>query len=367
MSAAVLDPATRSRLVRHVPEEDIPPAEDLFSPEELGPWLAAQGQGPLDLLAGGDVMLGGRAKPLFAAYGARYPFAALRPLLERARMVLANLEGPIARQAERQERRFSYRVAPATAPALAQAGIRLLTLANNHLMDCGREGVRETLEALREAGIAVVGAGLDRARAHAPAIVATPNGKIGVLGYYWNKRCAATGRLPGGAMDDLASLERDIPALRTQVDLLIVTSHWGVPYERVPGPEEVARARRAIELGADAVVGHHPHVVQPLEIYRGRPIFYSVGNLAFGSGNTKAEGILVGFRVEPAGLAIEVYALYVKNRDPRVGYQPKLLRGPSARRVLQRLGPVPGGAGARLVFDDARAVLHLSRPGDPRA
>jgi hypothetical protein len=361
MTAFALDADTLARLSRHVPLDDIPPTDDLFSGEDLAGWLAHQGDPGLDIIVGGDVMLAGRARPLLSEHGHSYPFAGVRPLLERAAVVLANLEGPLASCAPRQatERQFSYRVSPLTVSALVHAGVNLLTLANNHLMDCGPEGVVETLEALRHAGVTAIGAGVDRAAAHAPAILSTPNGTLGVLGYYWNRRCAATERRPGAAMDDFASLERDISALRRQVDLLIVTSHWGVPYERAPGPDERERARRAIDLGADAVVAHHPHIVQPCEIYRDRPLFDSVGNFAFGSGNSKAEGLLVGFRVSATDLTVELYPLYVKNRDPRVSYQPRVLRGVSARRALSKLN---------LPLDDScleghgpRAILRLPR------
>jgi poly-gamma-glutamate capsule biosynthesis protein CapA/YwtB (metallophosphatase superfamily) len=283
--------------------------------------------------------------------------------LDRAAVVLANLEGPLARHAVRQSsaRRFSYRASPLTADALTEAGIRLLTLANNHLMDCGPDGVQETIEILKQSNIKVVGAGVDPAAAHAPAIIATSNGTLGVLGYYWNQRCAATALRAGGAMDDVSSLERDIPALRRQVDFLVVTTHWGVPYERAPTDGERIRARRAIDLGADAVVAHHPHVIQPCEIYRGRPIFYSVGNFAFGSGNSKAEGVLVGFRWTRAVMVVDVYPLYVKNRDPRVAYQPKVLCGPSARRALRRLSVSLNGAGPPFAWDGPRATMRLPR------
>lgn len=361
MTAVALDADVLTRFARHVSLEEIPPSEDIFAADELETWLARRAEPPLDLVVGGDVMLAGRTKPLLATHGHDYPFASVLPLLERAEIVMANLEGPLASRATRQasERNFSYRVSPLTALSLADAGIRLLTLANNHLMDCGRAGVAETLEILRGANIRTIGAGLDDASAHEPAIFCTGNGTVGVLGYYWNRRCAATATRPGGAMDDLASLERDIPALRRLVDFVVVTSHWGVPYEREPAPDVRERARRAIELGADAVVAHHPHVIQPCEVYRGRPIFYSVGNFAFGSGNSKAEGLLVGFRAVASRLTVEVYPLYVKNRDPRVQYQPKVLRGGSARRALQKLiGP---DGGTELVWDGPRAVLHLAR------
>lgn len=356
-TATNLEPAVLARLTRHVSLEEIPPAGDLLSAEDLSAYLATRAEPPLDLIVGGDIMLAGRARPLLEARGQSYPFAAVRPLLDRAALVLANLEGPLASDARREQRRFSYRVSPHTTEALTEAGIHLLTLANNHLMDCGADGVTETLEILRRSRIRAIGAGADPAAAHAPAIFPTANGTVGVLGYYWNRRCAATGSRPGGATDDPAWLERDITALRPLVDFLLVTSHWGVPYQRAPGPEERARAHLAIDLGADAIVAHHPHVIQACEIYRGCPIFYSVGNFAFGSGNTQAEGLLVGFRCQPRALTVEAYPLYVKNRDPRVDYQPKVMRGASARRALAKLAPLD--APGSFEWDGARAILRL--------
>ena len=361
MNAPVLDKEHIARLTRHVLLEEIPASEDLMSAHLIEECLNAAGQGNFDLVAAGDIMLGGRTRPFLEAHGPEYPFAAVQPLLRRSDAVIANLEGPLARHARKQERRFSYRVQPDTARSLADAGVRVVTLANNHLVDCGRSGVRETLGTLAEAGIAVVGAGADVKGAHVPAIVQTSHGRIGILGYYWNRRCAATDVLPGSAMDDAASLAADISALRSRVDLLFVTFHWGVPYERQPSRADRDKARLAVDLGADIVVAHHPHVVQPFEIYRTRPIFYSVGNFAFGSGNSRAEGLLVGVRCHAQELVVEVLPLYVKNRDPRVAYQPKLLCGRSAARVLRNLARISGDSGRYLEINDWRGILRLPR------
>ncbi|TKA98635.1 MAG: CapA family protein, partial [Mesorhizobium sp.] len=109
---------------------------------------------------------------------------------------------------------------------------------------------------------------------------------IGLLGYYWNRRTAARGDLPGSARDLPELVERDLARLRPLVDRIAVMVHWGIPYQRQPTEEDRIKARQFIDLGADAVIGHHPHILQPVEIYRGRPILYSVGNFAFGSGNS---------------------------------------------------------------------------------
>jgi len=165
--------------------------------------------------------------------------------------------------------------------------------------------------------------------------------------------------LPGSAMDTPEDLRADIGALRGQVDRVVVEFHWGIPYEREPLPEDREKARLAVDCGADVVVGHHPHVIQPMEVYRGRPIFYSVGNFTFGSGNSLAEGLMVGFRFEEEETEVQVYPLYVKNRDPRVNYQPKVLRGAAGRKTLQRLAEMSGENGRFLTLETGRAVMRL--------
>src|SRR2546430_2570626 len=220
-------------------------------------------------------------------HGADYPFAAVLPLLRQSAIVVGNLEGPFAEKARKLRRNFSYRVDPTLASALTRAGINILTLANNHLLDCGRSGVLETLDILAREGLAPLGAGVNEQEAHRPIIRQAGRWRIGLLGYYWNRRTAATADKPASAMDPPEALDADIRALRDRADRVVVIFHWGVPYLRDPSAEDRAKARLAIDLGADAVVGHHPHVIQPFEIYHGRPIFFSVGNFAFGSGKDR--------------------------------------------------------------------------------
>ena len=358
--------ASMRRLLRHAPSSDIPATGDLVSSEDLEQYLVRLGEGSLSLVAVGDIMVGGRAKRLIRHHGAEYPFRATEPLLRRAAIVLGNLEGPLARIARREPRNHSYRLGPDVGFALKRIGIHVLTLANNHLLDCGRAGVLETLDALAQAGIDVVGAGVDERAAHVPVVRQAGDWRVGLLGYYWNRRCAATRRLPGSAMDPFAALEADIGALRQRVDRVVVTFHWGIPYEREPSAEDRAKARFAVDCGADVVVGHHPHVIQPFEIHRGRPIFYSIGNFAFGSGNSRAEGLALGVRFEPERTTVDVYPLYVKNRDPRVAYQPKALRGEAAARVLLRVVEISGASGKALHVDGPRGRLVLPSPNGDR-
>jgi poly-gamma-glutamate capsule biosynthesis protein CapA/YwtB (metallophosphatase superfamily) len=345
--------------VKHVPLEDIPPSKDLFSGQELQEYIDDLDELPLHLLVVGDIMLEGRAKKVIAEHGSRYPFEAVAPVLKRAAIILGNLEGPLAAKVRKHKRNFSYRVKPESALWLAREGFSVLTLANNHLVDCGRQGVIETIDALKAAGINPLGAGCNDNEAHVPVIRKVGSIRIGLLGYYWNKRCAATKDRPGSAMDSAEELKADIGLLRQHVDRIVVTLHWGIPYEREPLSEDRIKARFAIDCGADAVVSHHAHVVQPFEVYRNCPIFYSIGNFTFGSGNSRGEGIMVGIRFGENKTDVDVYPLYVKNRDPRVNYQPKVLRHESGNRILCKLRDRSGDSGMLLQIESGRGRLEL--------
>jgi poly-gamma-glutamate capsule biosynthesis protein CapA/YwtB (metallophosphatase superfamily) len=347
-------------LLKFVAREEIPASSDLFSREELEDYLKALKEPPLSLVIAGDIMLGGRARGRIKERGVDYPFSAVQPILSGVPIVLANLEGPLALKAQKQSRAFSYRAKPKVAKYLRRAGINVVTLANNHLTDCGREGVLETLEALAVAGVTPLGAAATEGEAHEPVILESGGFLVGLLGYYWNRRCAATAKLPGGAMGQFEELEVDIRSLRKQVDRLVVTFHWGRPYKLDPSPRARAKAHFAIDCGADAVVGHHPHIIQAFEVYRRCPIFYSIGNFAFGSGNSKAEGLMLGFRFEYTKTVVNVYPLYVKNRDPRVDYQPKVMRGDAAERKLWYLVDLSGRSGGFLQIEKGRGTLDLA-------
>jgi poly-gamma-glutamate capsule biosynthesis protein CapA/YwtB (metallophosphatase superfamily) len=361
-----MPPLAMEALLKHVSPDEIPSSADLLSGSVLEERLSVLSEPPPSLIAVGDIMLGGRAKNAVAEFGPDYPFDGVLPLLRRAPIVLGNLEGPFAEKARRQQRNFSYRVDVSLASSLSRAGINVVTLANNHLMDCGLPGVLETLEALANANVLALGAGANEGAAHAPVILQAGGMRIGLLGYYWNRRTAATADRPGSAMDPPEALEADIRGLRERADRIVVTFHWGVPYEREPSREVREKAHFAIDCGADAVLGHHPHIVQPFEIYRGCPIFYSVGNFAFGSGNSRAEGLLVGLRFEDNKTVVNVYPLYVKNRDPRVNYQPKVLAGRAAERVLTGLMKISDDSAKFMKLQNGRGDLELSWMGGSR-
>ena len=353
--------AASGTALKRVSPEEIPADEDICSGAELELYLQERDEPVLSVLAVGDIMLGERTRSVIREQGPDYPFAGVAPLLRRSHIVFGNLEGPFAREGAKADRNYSYRVNPKLAAALSRANVNVVTLANNHLTDCGRTGVLETLEALASAGVAAVGAAENERAAHCPVIRQAGRWRVGLLGYYWNRRTAATDEFPGSAMDTPERLRADIAALRKKVDRVVVEFHWGVPYEREPRSEDREKARFAVDCGADAVVGHHPHVIQPMEVYRDCPIFYSIGNFTFGSGNSRAEGLMIGFQFEEEETKVQVYPIYVRNRDSRINYQPKVLRSSAGRRSLQRLAEMSGENGSFLILEATRATLRLPR------
>ncbi len=351
--------------IQHIVRKDtnsiIPETDELMNREELEVRLTTNQTGPFSLTAVGDIMLGERMNRTIRKFGPEYPFYCVYPIFRRSNIVLGNLEGPFSKNAEKQKRNFTYKIDPKNARILRRAGFNIVTLANNHLLDCGREGVLETLSALKKHNIQYIGAGKNEEEAHSPAIMQAGKYKIGLLGYYWNRRTAARGNKPGSAMDSEEYLANDIRLLRSLVDRVVVTVHWGVPYDRYPSEEDQKKAHFAIDCGADIIIGHHPHIVQPFEVYKNRPVFYSIGNFAFGSGNSKAEGVLLGIDFQDDFTSITIFPAYVKNRDKRINYQPKILSGNSALRSIKHLKEISGASGNLISLKDDTGKIVISR------
>jgi NAD(P)-dependent dehydrogenase (short-subunit alcohol dehydrogenase family) len=205
---------------------------------------------------------------------------------------------------------FTEKVSPHHADALKSGGFDVVSFASNHSMDLGEEPMIETMNRLRDQGFQVIGAGRNSAEARTPAVVEHHGTTVGFQAYCSvlrpgyqadvNKSGAAPMRAhtlydqvdyqPGtppkvrtwAYETDLEAALDDIARLREQVDVLVASFHWGLHFvhaEVADYEKQVAHA--VIDAGADLVIGHHPHMLKGIEVYRGKPIFYSMGNFAF--------------------------------------------------------------------------------------
>lgn len=279
----------------------------------------------INLVFGGDVTFGGHY-PRIASGWAKDPtwsFRNISNILESADVVMVNCENPITEANRKVEKKFNFKMNPQQTEIFRRSGISLVTIANNHVFDYGKEGLLDTIKNLEKYGIEHVGAGenLDQARSPVARII---NGKKLFFLAYGNYS-PATKNSPGVAYRYPAHVSEDIRRAKTKgADLVIVNFHWGNERDSGPTKNDQFIARLAIDNGADIIVGHHPHVIQPVEIYKSKIIAYSLGNFIFG-GNSGGpeEGMLVRVKIRPdSSLSCEKIILTIGPRATK--YQPRI-------------------------------------------
>ena len=237
---------------------------------------------PLTLVFAGDIMLADGPGKTIANGGD--PLAPFAPILAAADYRIGNLECPVADSGEEHpDKIVSFRAAPATLRVL-QGRFDAVSVANNHAGDYGKTAFTDTLDNLQQAGIAAVGGGRNLSEAHRPLWIAQKGVKVAILAYneFKPRVFEAGARTPGIAWSEDDQVISDIRAAKTAgADLVIPFMHWGWEREMQPSERQRSLARRMIDEGAAMVVGGHPHVTQGAEIYRGKPIIYSLGNFVF--------------------------------------------------------------------------------------
>lgn len=283
----------------------------------------------LVLLAGGDI------GPLFEP---SEQFAELiADTLRSADVVVGQSERTYSSKGTKPDWRIGpggthSRLHPRQAGIFDAASVNVVSMASNHAMDWGAEALLDTVEMFEAKGKQVIGAGGDEQRARKPAIVEKDGKRVGILAYCSVLRDgqAASGERPGIAplrartawiqddyqpgspplikttafAEDIAAMQADVAQLKQSVDCVVLTIHWGmrlVPKTVCDYQVEIAHA--AIDAGADVIIGHHPHSIKAVEVYRGKPCFYSVGNLFANGAPRKPESFkewgFLWFDVDP--------------------------------------------------------------------
>jgi len=266
---------------------------------------------PFTITVVGDLLLAARVAPL-AAREPGFLFAGLDLLLRQDDLTIGNLECAVATSGRPEVKEFTFRARPPALRQLTAGGVDAVSLANNHSQDYGHEALVETFGHLHAAGIPWAGAGRDADAAYRPQVLQVRGRKVALL--------AASRVLPSGTwyaepghpglaqVYEPTRLLAEVRRVRPQVDIVLVYLHWGI--ERMPVPFQWQRnlAKRLIEAGADAILGSHPHVLQGFEIYRGKPIAYSLGNFVFTDRNkpTVALQLTFGDRVSARAIPCRI-------------------------------------------------------------
>jgi len=282
---------------------------------------------PLSLLFAGDIMMNRDVEKKIKNAGNgdwNFPFKLIADDLSNADITFANLEGPVSDQGADLHNLYSFRMNPAVVDAIKTAGVDIVSLANNHIGDWGRSAFEDTMRRLHKAGLEYAGAGWNRAEALSPAIFELRGKRIGYLAFsdVGPAGLSAGEATPGIALADLKTVQNATRLAANAVDILVVSFHYGDEYRLEATHRQKELAHAAIDAGARVVVGHHPHVVEPVEEYDGGIILYSLGNFIFDQYFSKdtMSGMLVKVEFEGDNITATIPMPVSLNKD----YQPVL-------------------------------------------
>ncbi len=373
---------------------------------------------PVTVALVGDLML---QHPI--ARGGRSPGSAgVFALFEAADLVMANLEVPLTARGAPADKHVAFRSDPSLAHELRDTGVDVVTLANNHMVDSGLEGMFDTIETLAASGVAAVGAGRNLGAALAPAVLAASGTRVAFMGMAatlpvgsgaapdrpgiapvrittsYVVDATAVEETPGIAPvvetrawpGDVEVVTRAVAAAKREADACIVAIHWGVPngwvaqFQDPIADYQRPLARALVASGADVVVGHHPHVLHGIEVIGGRPVFYSLGNFLFHVLRVGAQPALR--RTDPpyswrslrskANLdsaialvtleggrvcAVELVPVLINGAG-----EPELTEADDAARILAKLTELSAPLGVTISSDGARGRIVLPAVAAPR-
>lgn len=256
-----------------------------------------------------------------------YFFRNVKDIFSEDDLTIINFEGTLSERGSRQSKQFAFRGKPEYTEILTSSSVEAANLSNNHSSDYGAESKEDTITHLNNAGVLTF-SGTD------VCVTEVKGVKVGLVGVYCLNEKGA------------AELEPSMNAVKEQgAELIIVNCHWGKESAKTPNSDQIEIAHKAVDLGADLVVGHHPHVLQGIEKYNGKYIVYSLGNFCFGGNRNPSDKDTMIFRQtftisegEPEDDDnILIIPCAVSSVSDRNNYQPTPLDGDEATRVMEKI------------------------------
>jgi len=263
---------------------------------------------PINFLFFGDIMLDRHVKEIMNKNnGVDYLLEKIageeKRFFQGVDIVMANLEGAVTNSGEHYEPRVAidFSFDKNDVQKLSDYNFNFFTLANNHITDQGWQGFNETQRNLNELGFNYVGCADKKVDECSIKVVNINDTKISMLAY----------SMVYGSLDEEKILEQ-VSSARNNSDLVIINMHWGVEYEHYARSNQKELAHNIIDAGADIIIGHHPHVVQEIEIYNNKPIFYSLGNFIFDQyfSRETQEGLAIGLTWQRDEIQIDLFPFY---------------------------------------------------------
>lgn len=298
--------------------EEEPPVEV----NEMNEATTEASSNTVDLSFTGDILQGEYIDSWLKQEGYSYPFQKALLHLSTADITASNLEMPITtRGTPAEDKYFVFKGQPEGLQGIVDAGIDIVSLANNHMLDQGVEGMQDTIKNLDEYGIKHMGAGNNDTEAYAPVIQEANGMKIAYFGV--SRVLPTTTWKANKYTPGLAEAYDPTQALQaikeTEADITVVMIHWGIERESKPEAYQLELAKQFIDAGADLIIGSHPHVLQGFEQYKGKWIAYSLGNFVFAShpkGKQAETGVLNATCTKSAECDLTFYPMKIVNAQP---------------------------------------------------
>lgn len=334
-------------------------------PVSSEPTVAAPAVAPtpsITIKAVGDIAFVSSVDRLMKSSGDEAPVAAIADYIADADLTIGNLETALStRGAAVAGKTFTFRSNPAGAIAsLRRGGFDVVSLANNHTRDWGGDALSDTLTSLSDAGIAYAGAGESSAQAFAPAVVDVRGATVAYLAFsqIGPSNFVATDAGSGTAYTlDLERVMSLIAAADGAADYVVVSFHWGVEKSYTPNERQVSFGRAAIDAGADAVLAHHPHVLQGVEFYNNGMIAYSLGNFVFSPGSNEGRDTMVlSLTLTPDG----VHEATARTAFIHTTGATKLAEGATAERIGGQIQGASSQLGTVATIEQGGQVVRLN-------
>jgi len=317
----------------------------------------------LHLIAVGDIMLNRSVGNKIAANGGASIIEEVADHLRQGDIVFGNLECPLSTVGPHEPRGACiFRADPKTVEVLTLGSFDIVSLANNHALNSGRAALLQTMDHLEQAGIAYVGAARTKTRGSDPTFITVRDIRVGFLAYTdLSFECCSYSKVD----QDFSRLSAQIREARNNCNLLVVSYHWGEEYRRKPTSRQVKVAHASIEAGADVVLGHHPHVLEGIELYQKRPILYSMGNFVFDqrSGERMESCIFDLYYTQGRGWRIEMTPVWI----PWSRLGPEYATGQRQIRIMQHLQQLSAELGTGIEVGGTRACVDYPTDSAQRA
>lgn len=260
-------------------------------------------------------------------YGLDYPFKNVKHIFENDDLTIVNLETTLTDATKRAEKTFKFKGKPEYAGILQEGSVEAVNIANNHIYDYLDRGYNDTIANLKKYDIGFFG--------ESHRFVREVKGiKIGCLGYTgWSS-----------SRSFMERIHEDIQELKKQCSIVIVSFHWGIERNNYPNSVQKELGRFSIDSGADLVLGHHPHVIQGVETYKGKHIVYSMGNFSYGGHKNPDDKDTFVFKIKfrvsgkhACTLESKIIPCLISSTSSHNNYQPTPLSGKEGERVMDRL------------------------------